>query len=117
MRLCERDRRTVWLRRFTPRPDAYGEPVPAWDVAVPLRVTHQPARAGFEARAEGMRPTWRRLLFYDGPEAVLEGDGICLRAPADAAPDCRVTAVAIWGDYQRIEVEVLSAEQRLLSEA
>lgn len=112
MRFCERDRRTVWLRRRRLRPDAYGEPVVDWEEAVPLRVCHQPVQGGFLRRAYGLCPEERRLLFYDGPEAVLEGDGICLRSAAGERPDYRAVAVAVWDGYQRIEVERLTGQGR-----
>jgi hypothetical protein len=105
MRLCERDRRTVWLRRRGIQADAYGEPVAVYGQAVPLRVTHQPAGGGTREQRFGRRAADRRLIFYDGPEAVLEEDGICLRAAPGQSPDYRAAAVDIWDSYQRIEIE------------
>ncbi len=105
MRLRDRDRKTFWLRRRRVYHDAYGEPMAEWEAALPMRVCQQPALPNSDRRIYGLCALERRTLYYDGPEAVLEGDGVCVRSGAAQEPDFCAVKVEIWDGYQRIEIE------------
>ena len=107
MRLIERDKRTLFLRRRGTTTDAYGEPVPEWGEPVTIRAVCQPAAGALDAQIYGKRVQAMYTLFFDGLEAVRAGDGLCIHVTASAHPDYRVTAVQGW-DHQRVDAELIA---------
>ena len=111
MKLIERDKRTLYLRRRRAETDAYGEPVPAWGEPVTIRAACQPAAGALDAQIYGKRARGMYVLFFDGLEAVEAGDGLCIHVAATAHPDYRVVAVQGW-DHQRVDAELIPHERR-----
>ena len=111
MRLIERDKRTLHLRRRGAAIDPYGEPVPEWGEPVALRAVCQPAAGALDAQIYGRRVKAMYTLFFDGLEPVRPGDGLCIHVAAQAHPDYRVIAVQGW-DHQRADAELIPMEQR-----
>ena len=111
MRLMERDKRTVYLRRKSAEKDAYGEPVTVWGKPLAIRAACQPAGGALDAQIYGTRVKSMYTLFYDGTESIQPGDGLCIHVPDDAHPDYRVSAVQAW-DHLRIDAELIPLERR-----
>jgi len=107
MKLIERDKRTLYLRRRSTGTDAYGEPVPQWTEPVTIRAACQPAAGALDAQIYGKRARAMYMLLYDGLEAIQAGDGLCIHVAAAAPPDYRVVAVQGW-DHQRVDAERVS---------
>jgi len=106
VRLIERDKGTVFIRRKTEAgSDAYNEPVAGWEAPEAIRATAQPLRSALDAHVYGLRAERMIAIFYDGPLRVREGDCLCVDAPPEGAPDYRAVSVARWGGYQRIDAE------------
>jgi len=106
MKLIERDKRTLHLRRRSTGTDAYGEPMPEWEEPVTIRAACQPAAGALDAQIYGKRTRAMYTLFFDGLEAIRPGDGLCIHVAAAAQPDYRVVAVQGW-DHQRVDAELI----------
>ena len=109
MRLNERDKRTLYLRRRDFGKDAYGEPFSRWAEPVAIRSACQPSGSTLDASVYGRRIKAMYVLFFDGLEDIREGDGLCIHVASTAHPDYRVVAVQGW-DHRRIDAELIPAE-------
>jgi len=112
VRLIERDKRTLHLRRnMGSRQDAYGDTFIVWDDPVTVRAACQPTGGAMDAQIYGTRVKNMYTLFYDGLEVIQPGDGLCIHVAPDAHPDYRVTSSQGW-DHQRMDAEMIPPEQR-----
>lgn len=92
------------------RPDVPGN---AFETAgTALTATVQPLTGTAAAQLYGLELS-RMLLILCGPETPLcEGDGLCVDAAADAAPDYRVTYVERWPRHQRAHLKWIPESDR-----
>jgi hypothetical protein len=111
----EREKTTVYIRKPAYGDDAYGDVVISWGDPLPARAQHQPMSGGTEARVYGESLRYMRMLFYDGPVSIAEGDGVCVFVGADEWPDYRVHAVQDW-PIPRYDLKRIPPEQREVME-
>lgn len=113
MRLRERDKVTVYLRRRTTTQNAHLDTIPSWGTAVSLRATHQPAGGTIVAQVYGERIQSMRTLLYDGLETINAADGFCLYVGAAESPDYQVAGPpGIWNGHQVVQLEYVPPERR-----
>lgn len=114
MRLRERDKKTVYLRRRSTTQNEHLDTVVSWGPAIELRAAHQPAGGTLVAQVYGERVRGMRTLFYDGPVAIVESDGFCLYVAPTAAPDYRVAGPPqAWEGHTVIQAEYVPPESRM----
>jgi len=114
MRLLERDKRMLYLRRKVEgAKDEYNETIAGttWGEPVMIRAACRSAAGALDAQIYGVRMKSMYTLFYTGPEQVQPGDGLCVHVTADEHPDYRVTAVQNW-EHRRIDAELIPVERR-----
>ena len=93
MRLRERDKRTIIVRR--PDEDALSEDAYAWGDTMTIRAAVYPAGRELDAQVYGERISDMRVMLYDGPEALEIGMGVCVE-PGDGVPDYRIIRLEQW---------------------
>ena len=93
MRLRERDKRTIIVRR--PDEDALNEDAYAWGDTMTMRAAIYPAGRELDAQVYGERISDMRVMLYDGPEALEIGMGVCVN-DAGGVPDYRIIRLEQW---------------------
>jgi hypothetical protein len=114
MRLRERDKKTVYLRRRTGTDqNEHLDTIVLWGEAVQLRAVHQPAGGSIDAQIYGDRLRSMRTMYYDGPEIINAADGFCLNVEPTEAPDYRVSGPPQeWQGHVVVQLEFVSPERR-----
>lgn len=96
MRLIKKDQRTVYLKRRMAMQDPDGTSYEGYSEPISLRVSIQPAGGKLMAEMYGERLAYMLTMRHEGPEAITEGDGLCIDVGPAAAPDYKVVAVQPW---------------------
>lgn len=105
MRLSERDKRNVYLRRWAePIEDKYGDKTRQWGPPVLVRAVVQPAKSLLDMQIYGERVKRMKRLYYDGDIKILEGDGLCIDVAGDQEPDYMVLSAMAW-DHVEVDAE------------
>ncbi|MDT8715441.1 hypothetical protein IAI10_02060 [Clostridium sp. 19966] len=97
MRLRERDKKDLYLKRAVIKEDA--EKVKYTDyetTSQKIRATIQPAGGKIEAEIYGEKLKYMLTMRYDGNVELKENDGICVYVSPDSMPDYRIVAIKLW---------------------
>lgn len=106
MRLCERDKRTVYIKAQTGGKSNTGVVKATYSATfTEIRATIQPLSSKLAAEMYGLKVNDMLLLLYDGAETFNLADGICVYAASNVNPDYKVVSKKLWGSHTEYELE------------
>ena len=105
MRMRQVIKQTYYWRPMSTDTDVEGGVYEVWGAAVPIEARIWPAGGRVQAEQYGQRLTYMKNMLYEGAEALMEGDGICVGVAADHDPDYRIVSVQREYMPQVIELE------------
>ena len=109
MRLRERDKRTIMMRR--PDEENGGDDVIAWGEGFEIRAAIYPAGKELEAQIYGERVSETLTMLYEGAKALEVGMGACVEV-ADGVPDYRIIRIEKWA-HTRATLEKIPEGRRM----
>ena len=97
--------KTYHLRRKTTEKGPEGTVIPVYAAAVEIKATIWAASGRVQAEMYGERLTYIKNMEYEGPEAMQEGDGICVFVGPDDEPDYKIISIKPERSPKQMEFE------------
>lgn len=97
--------KTYHLRRRTPQKNSEGGSIDSYAEAVEIQATIWPAGGRVQAEMYGDRLSYIKNMEYGGPEAMQEGDGICVFVGSEEMPDYKIISIKPEYDPKVMELE------------
>lgn len=99
-----KNKRTYYLKKKTIIEDNEGGRYPGYsEESTEIQANIYPASGKLQAEIYGERLNYILNMLYDGPEAINEGDGICVYVYKDNEPDYKVISIK---RYSHIFIEL-----------
>ena len=96
-----------YLRKRIPKRTNEGSSYTDYGEAVEIKATIWPAGGRIQAEMYGERLSYIKNMEYDGPEAMQEGDGICIFVGPDQKPDYKIISIKHEYNPKVMELEAL----------
>lgn len=104
MRMRQSAKKTYYWRPLVSAKNEEGASYETWDDPVEIEAEIWPAGGRVQAEQYGMRLSYMKNMLYDGSEALMEGDGICVDVDSDEDPDYRI--VSAQREYMPLVIEL-----------
>lgn len=104
MRMRQSVKKTYYWRAHIEAKDTEGGSIDSWAAPVAIEARIWPAGGRVQAEEYGQRLAYMKNMLYEGAEALMEGDGICVDVAADQDPDYRI--VSMQREYHPLVIEL-----------
>lgn len=88
-----KNKKTYYLKRKTVIEDNEGGKYPGYLDGIEIQANIYPASGKMQAEIYGERLNYILNMLYDGPQAINEGDGICVYVSKESEPDYKVISI------------------------